>query len=113
MFSAQSSVLTLTYYGGEKIVPGYNVMGICKAALDACIRMTSLPFISKIEISRLGIAPPVSTINVVPDVTGLGAITKAGEMEDVHGDVRLTDDESISTVVCLPALVSITWRIRN
>jgi enoyl-[acyl-carrier protein] reductase I len=29
-----ASVLTLTYYGGEKCVPGYNVMGVCKAALD-------------------------------------------------------------------------------
>jgi enoyl-[acyl-carrier protein] reductase I len=32
------SVLALTYYGGEKVVPGYNVMGICKAALDACVK---------------------------------------------------------------------------
>jgi enoyl-[acyl-carrier protein] reductase I len=28
----------MTYYGGEKCVPGYNVMGICKAALDASMR---------------------------------------------------------------------------
>src|SRR5687767_15140281 len=32
----KASVLTLTYFGGERVVPGYNVMGICKAALD-CI----------------------------------------------------------------------------
>src|SRR5262245_44850200 len=32
------SVLALTYFGGEKVVPGYNVMGICKAALDACVK---------------------------------------------------------------------------
>src|SRR5688572_11282373 len=37
ILSPQSSVLTLTYFVGEKIVPGYNVMGICKAALDACM----------------------------------------------------------------------------
>jgi enoyl-[acyl-carrier protein] reductase I len=28
----------MTYFGGEKAVPGYNVMGICKAALDAGMR---------------------------------------------------------------------------
>ena len=28
----------MTYFGGEKAVPGYNVMGICKAALDASVR---------------------------------------------------------------------------
>lgn len=33
-----SSVLTLTYYGGERPVPGYNVMGICKAALDSAMK---------------------------------------------------------------------------
>lgn len=33
-----ASILTLTYYGGEKAVPGYNVMGVCKAALDATVR---------------------------------------------------------------------------
>ena len=33
-----ASVLTLTYFGGEKAVPGYNIMGVCKAALDASVR---------------------------------------------------------------------------
>jgi enoyl-[acyl-carrier protein] reductase I len=33
-----ASVLTMTYFGGERAVPGYNVMGICKAALDASVR---------------------------------------------------------------------------
>jgi enoyl-[acyl-carrier protein] reductase I len=34
----RASVLTLTYYGGEKCVPGYNVMGVCKAALDSIVK---------------------------------------------------------------------------
>jgi enoyl-[acyl-carrier protein] reductase I len=33
-----ASILTLTYYGGERPVPGYNVMGICKAALDSTVK---------------------------------------------------------------------------
>jgi len=32
------SIATLTYYGGEKVVPGYNLMGVCKAALDASVK---------------------------------------------------------------------------
>ncbi len=32
------SMLTMTYYGGEMAVPGYNVMGICKAALESCVK---------------------------------------------------------------------------
>ena len=32
------AIATMTYFGGEKCVPGYNVMGICKAALEASVR---------------------------------------------------------------------------
>ena len=32
------SLLTLTYYGAEKVMPHYNVMGLCKAALEASVR---------------------------------------------------------------------------
>jgi enoyl-[acyl-carrier protein] reductase I len=32
------SIVTLSYYGGEKVVPGYNVMGVCKAALEHSVR---------------------------------------------------------------------------
>ena len=33
-----SSILTLTYYGSEKVVANYNVMGVAKAALEASVR---------------------------------------------------------------------------
>lgn len=32
------AIATLTYYGGEKVVGGYNLMGVCKAALDMAMR---------------------------------------------------------------------------
>jgi len=32
------SIITLTYYGAEKVVAGYNVMGVAKAALEASVR---------------------------------------------------------------------------
>lgn len=32
------SVVTMTYYGSQKAVPGYNVMGVAKAALEASVR---------------------------------------------------------------------------
>jgi enoyl-[acyl-carrier protein] reductase I len=32
------SILTLTYYGSQKVAPGYNVMGVAKAALEATVR---------------------------------------------------------------------------
>jgi len=38
MMRPGASVLTLTYYGGEKVVTNYNVMGVAKAALEASVR---------------------------------------------------------------------------
>ena len=38
ILNENASILTLTYYGGERPVPGYNVMGICKAALDSVVK---------------------------------------------------------------------------
>ncbi|HKG57545.1 MAG TPA: enoyl-ACP reductase [Candidatus Limnocylindrales bacterium] len=38
LLKAGSSVITLTYYGAEKVVGNYNVMGVAKAALEASVR---------------------------------------------------------------------------
>ncbi len=38
MMSQGGSMLTLSYYGAEKVVPRYNVMGVAKAALEASTR---------------------------------------------------------------------------
>jgi enoyl-[acyl-carrier protein] reductase I len=35
------SIVSMTYFGGEKVMPGYNLMGICKAALDSAVRYTA------------------------------------------------------------------------
>jgi enoyl-[acyl-carrier protein] reductase I len=36
--SGGGSIVAMTYYGSEKVVPGYNVMGVAKAALEATMR---------------------------------------------------------------------------
>jgi len=38
LMAAGGSLLTLTYYGAEKVMPHYNVMGVAKAALEASVR---------------------------------------------------------------------------
>jgi len=32
------SIVTISYFGGEKVMPGYNVMGVCKATLEHSVR---------------------------------------------------------------------------
>jgi enoyl-[acyl-carrier protein] reductase I len=38
LMASGGSLLTLTYYGAEKVMPHYNVMGVAKAALEASVR---------------------------------------------------------------------------
>ncbi len=38
VFSDKASITTLSYYGAEKVMPNYNVMGVAKAALEASVR---------------------------------------------------------------------------
>ncbi len=39
-----AAMLTLTYYGAERVMPHYNVMGVAKAALEACVRYLAEDF---------------------------------------------------------------------
>lgn len=38
LMESGGSIVTMSYYGAEKVMPHYNVMGVAKAALEACVR---------------------------------------------------------------------------
>jgi len=58
-----ASILTLTYFGGEKAVPGYNVMGVCKAALDSIVKYLAYDLGPRgIRVNALS-AGPLQTIS--------------------------------------------------
>jgi enoyl-[acyl-carrier protein] reductase I len=67
------SVVTLTYYGAEKVVPKYNVMGVAKAALEACVRYLAYDLGKhKIRVNAIS-AGPIKTLAA----RGIGSL---GEM---------------------------------
>ena len=56
------SILTLTYYGGEKVFPNYNVMGVAKAALEATVRYLAASLGAKnIRVNAVS-AGPIKTL---------------------------------------------------
>ena len=56
------SILTLTYYGAEKVMPHYNVMGIAKAALEASVQYLAVDLGgSKIRVNAIS-AGPIKTL---------------------------------------------------
>ncbi len=56
------SVVTLTYLGGERVMPGYNVMGVAKAALEASVKYLAYDLGQKnIRVNAIS-AGPISTL---------------------------------------------------
>lgn len=56
------SLLTLSYYGAEKVIPHYNVMGVAKAALEASVRYLAVDFgRDNIRVNAIS-AGPVKTL---------------------------------------------------
>lgn len=64
------SVIGLTYYGAEKVIPGYNVMGVAKSALEASARYLAFDLGNKkIRVNTIS-AGPVKTLSAM----GVGGI---------------------------------------
>lgn len=79
LFNPDASVLTMTYFGGEKCVPGYNVMGVCKAALDATVRYLAY------DLGPQGFR--VNAVSAGPLKTLAGTAAGVGEMQEYYGYV--------------------------
>ena len=57
-----SAVITMTYYGAQKIITNYNVMGVAKAALEASVRYLSVDLGQKnVRINAIS-AGPIKTL---------------------------------------------------
>ena len=57
-----SSLLTLTYAGSERVVPNYNVMGVCKAALESSVKYLAADLGKKgIRVNAIS-AGPIKTL---------------------------------------------------
>jgi enoyl-[acyl-carrier protein] reductase I len=73
------SIVTLTYFGAEKVVPHYNVMGVAKAALEATVRyLASNLGPRNIRVNAIS-AGPIRTLAA----RGVGAL---GEMLKAHAE---------------------------
>src|SRR5690606_25783092 len=62
MMAEGGSILTLTYYGAEKVMPHYNVMGVAKAGLEASVRYLAADMGQKgIRVNAVS-AGPIKTL---------------------------------------------------
>jgi len=69
------SIVTMSYFGAEKVVPKYNVMGVAKAALEATVRYLASDLGSKnIRVNAIS-AGPIKTL-ASRGISGLGEMLR-------------------------------------
>ena len=72
------SIIGMSYYGAEKVVPHYNVMGVAKASLEACTRYLAYNLgPQKIRVNCIS-AGPVNTL-AARGISGFGEMLKQYE----------------------------------
>ena len=89
------SILGMTYYGAEKVVPGYNVMGVAKAALECTCRYMAAELgraggvrVNTISggplktLSAMGVGGFSSMLDIVASRAPLGRNIEGGEVGD-------------------------------
>ena len=79
LMTAGGGIVTLTYYGAEKVVPKYNVMGVAKAALEASVRYLAYDLGPKgIRVNAIS-AGPIKTL-------AARGVSNLGDMLRAHAD---------------------------
>lgn len=90
MEGRSASILTLSYLGGERVIPGYNVMGVAKAALDMSVRYLAANLGPQaIRVNAIS-AGPVRTLASA----GIAGFTKILEHMRNHAPMRRNIDQS-------------------
>src|SRR5262245_66612190 len=78
------SILAMTYYGAEKVVPHYNVMGVAKASLEASTRYLAYDLGPKnIRVNCIS-AGPVQTLAA----RGIGGFTSMLKHYEAHAPLK-------------------------
>ena len=97
MLNENASLITLTYHGSTKVMPGYNVMGVAKAALE-----TSVRYLAE-NLGRDGIrvnaisAGPIKTLSAKGIKDFSSSLTIVEEKAPLHKNVTTKQVGDVST----------------
>lgn len=99
------SILTLTYYGGEKVVQNYRLMGTCKAALDSVVRELAVELGEKnIRVNAIS-SGPIRTL-AASGISDFMNLTKAFEAKAPLHRLCTTEEVGNSAVYLLSDMSS-------
>lgn len=108
LMAAGGSVVALTYYGAEKVIPRYNIMGVAKAALEASVRYLAYDLGAKnIRVNALS-SGPVQTL-AARGISGFTEMMKHVESRaPLRRNVTLEDVANAAVFLLSPLSSGIT-----
>ncbi len=95
------TVLTLTYYGAEKVIPGYNVMGVAKAALETTVKYLAADLgPKKIRVHAIS-AGPIKTLASAGGIPNFrDFLTTVAEKAPMRENVSPEDVGALAAFLC-------------
>ena len=105
------SIVCMTYYGAEKVVAGYNVMGVAKAALEACTRYLAADLGPRnIRVNAIS-AGPIQTLSArgVGDFTSM--LKHAADKAPLRRNVEPREVGNTALFLCSPLSSAITGEV--
>lgn len=111
MLNENASIVTLTYHGSTKVLDGYNVMGVAKAALECSVRYLAE------NLGREGIrvnavsAGPIKTLSAkgIKDFSSI--LTIVEEKSPLHRNVTTTQVGNMTTFLLSNSSEAITGQV--
>lgn len=111
MLNKNASLVTLSYYGSQKVINGYNVMGVAKAALESSVRYLAENLGEEgIRVNAIS-AGPIKTLSAkgIRDFSSMLAIAK--EKAPLHKNVTIMQVGNVATFLCSNMSDAITGQI--
>lgn len=108
MEGRDGSIVTLSYYGAEKVIPNYNVMGVAKAALEACVRYLAWDMgQKKVRVNAIS-AGPVKTLAAAGIRNFRDMLSSAAEKTPLKENISAEDVGALAAFLCGPGGKHIT-----
>ncbi len=111
MLNENANLVTLTYYGSTKVLDGYNVMGVAKAALEASVRYLADNLGKEsIRVNAVS-AGPIKTLSAkgIKDFSSI--LTVVEEKSPLHRNVTTTQVGNVATFLLSDMSNAITGQV--
>ncbi len=111
MLNENASLVTLTYHGSSKVLPGYNVMGVAKAALESSVRYLAENFGKEgIRVNALS-SGPIKTLSA-KGIKDFGTVlTVVEEKAPLHRNVTIEEIGDATTFLLSNMSRAITGQV--